>query len=135
MQQPMNERMEKALSRVRDMVDTNTMVGTPIHTPDGITLIPVSRLSFGLASGGGDKDAKESSVWSGIGAAVKVDPLGFVVIREGCVHMLNMTPPAVTPLERLLDTAPELMDKLESYVSKYSQKKKTGVKNTENRAY
>ncbi len=122
LQQPMSERMERAMSRIRDMVDTNTMVGTPIHTPEGITLIPVSRLSFGFASGGGDKSAKESSIWSGVGAAVKVEPLGFVVVRDGCVHMMNMTPPAITPLERLLDTAPELMDKLESYLNKYGKK-------------
>ena len=124
MQQSMSERMDKAMSRVRDMVDTNTMVGTPIHTPDGVTLIPVSRMSFGFASGGGDKNAKENCAWSGVGAAVKVEPMGFVMVKDGCAHLMNMQPPAQTPWERLLDTAPELMDKLESYADRHVQRRR-----------
>ncbi len=112
------------MNRVRDMVDTNAMVGTPIFSPDGITIVPISRISFGFASGGGDKSAKESCIWSGVGAAVRVEPMGFAVMKDGCVHMMNMTPPARSPIERLLDTAPQLLDKLESYIEKYSLRDK-----------
>ena len=50
----LTELMEASMSKIRDMVDSNTIIGEPIQTPDGVTLIPVSRLSFGLGCGGGD---------------------------------------------------------------------------------
>ena len=51
---PIGELMETTMSKIREMVDVNTIVGTPIKTDDGITLIPVSKVSFGFASGGSD---------------------------------------------------------------------------------
>ena len=70
--------MEGAMEKIRAMVDSNAVVGTPITTPDGVTLIPVSRLSFGFASGGNDKTTSPSKpgIWGGGGAAVKVEPVG-----------------------------------------------------------
>lgn len=122
-QKAIGERMDGALAQIRSMVDTNTMVGSPITTPDGITVIPVSRMSFGFASGAGDKNAKESCIWSGAGAAVKVDPVGFLVARDGHLHMMNIAPPATSTVDRVLDSIPEIMDRIEGYVDKHARKK------------
>lgn len=122
-QKAIGERMDGALAQIRSMVDANTMVGSPITTPDGITVIPVSRMSFGFASGAGDKNAKESCIWSGAGAAVKVDPVGFLVARDGHLHMMNITPPATSTADRVLDSIPEIMDRIEGYADKRARKK------------
>ena len=119
--QPIGELMAGAIEKIRDMVDANTMVGAPITTPDGVTVIPVSRMSFGLASGGSDKTEKNNGIWGGAGAAVRVVPIGFLVIKDGGVRMLNIAPPAVSPVTRAMDLVPEIMDKIEAYVDKYSK--------------
>ena len=86
-------------------------------------MIPVSRMSFGFASGAGDKNARESCIWSGAGAAVKVDPVGFLVAREGHLHMMNVAPPAASTADRVLDTLPEIMDRIEGYADKRARRK------------
>lgn len=115
--------MDAAMDKIHGMVDSNTVVGQPITTPDGVTLIPVSRVSFGFASGGSDKsqDAK-GGVWGGSGAAVKVDPVGFLLLREGTARMVAIEPPAFTTLDRVVDMVPEVMDRIEGYIDKYGKK-------------
>ena len=122
--QAVGDLMEGALDKIRTMVDSDTVIGTPITTPDGVTLIPVSRLSFGFASGGSDKTASSAKpgIWGGGGAAVKMEPMGFLVIKDGGVRMLNIQQPACTTADRLIDMAPEIMEKLESYIEKYGKK-------------
>jgi len=123
--QPIGELMASAIEQIRDMVDANTVVGEPITTPDGVTVIPVSRMSFGLASGGSDKTAKTDGIWGGAGAAVRVVPVGFLVIKDGGVRMLNIAPPAVSPITRAMDLIPEIMDKIEGYIDKYGKNSDT----------
>ena len=125
--QAVGDLMEGAMDKIRSMVDSNAVVGTPITTLDGVTLIPVSRLSFGFASGGSDKTASPSKpgVWGGSGAAVKVEPIGFVLNKEGTARMLCIQPPAFSTADRLLDMAPEIMEKLEGYIDKYANKSGT----------
>ena len=120
--QAIGELMETAMEKIRSMVDSNTVIGNPITTLDGVTLIPVSRLTFGFASGGSDKSTTQSGVWGGSGAAVKVEPVGFLLNKDGGARMLCIQPPAFTTADRLLDMAPELLEKLESYVAKYAKK-------------
>ena len=119
-----NELMEGAMEKIRSMVDSNTVVGTPIATQDGTTIIPVSRLSFGFASGGSDRQNSPSKpgLWGGGGAAVKVEPVGFLLGKDGGARMLSIQPPAFSPADRLIDMAPELLDKLEGYIDKYGKK-------------
>lgn len=123
-EQAVSDLMQTAMDKIRDMVDANAVVGSPITTLDGVTLIPVSRLSFGLASGGSDKTASTAKpgVWGGSGAAVKVEPVGFLLSREGGVRMLAIQPPAFSVGERLVDMAPELLEKLEECIDKYARK-------------
>lgn len=122
--QAMGELLEGALDKIRGMVDSNTVIGTPVTAPDGVTLIPVSRLSFGFASGGNDKTASPSKpgIWGGNGAAVKVEPVGFLLHKDGGTRMLCIQPPAFSAADRLIDMAPELLEKIEEYIDKYGKK-------------
>ena len=111
--------MEVSMQKMREMVDVDTVVGTPINTPDGITVIPVSRVSYAFASGGSDFRVKEKPGFGGgNGAGVKIDPIGFLIIKEGNVRMVSITPPASNTIDRVIEKAPELMDTVESFLKK-----------------
>ena len=85
-QHPLTDLMGTAMEKIRTMVDANTIIGTPIQTGD-VTLIPVSRLSFGIASGGSDfttknqKPEADNSFGGGSGASAKLEPVAFLIIR------------------------------------------------------
>jgi len=121
---PIGELMENTMSKIREMVDVNTVVGSPITTPDGITLIPVSRVSFGFAAGGSDfqtKNGKENQAnpfGGGSGAGVKIDPVSFLVIRDGNVRVLGANTDAQTTVEKLIDAVPDIIDKVRETMSK-----------------
>lgn len=121
---PIGEMMDGAMDKIRGMVDSNTVVGEPIVTPDGVTLIPVSRVSFGFASGGNDGSAGggKSGVWAGSGAAVKVEPIGFLMISDTTVRMVGIQMPAITTADRIIDMVPEILDRIDGYVEKFSGK-------------
>lgn len=117
--------MEVTMSKIRDMVDVDTVVGTPITTPDGITVIPVSRVSYAFASGGSDFRVKEKPGFGGgNGAGVKIDPIGFLIIKDGNVRMVGITPPANNSIDRVIEKAPELMDTVQSFLKKRTQEEK-----------
>ena len=111
--------MDVTMRRMREMVDVNSVVGTPITTPDGITIIPVSRVSYAFAGGGSDFRVKEKPGFGGgNGAGVKIDPIGFLVVKDGNVRMVSITPPASNTIDRVIEKAPELMDTVESFLKK-----------------
>lgn len=100
-------------------MDVNTIVGTPITTPDGITLIPVSKVSFGFGSGGSDFPVKDKSGFGGgNGAGIKIEPVGFLTIKDGNVRMINITPPADTTIDRAIELIPDVIDKVEAFIEK-----------------
>ena len=119
---PIGDLTEVTLSKIKEMVDVNTVVGTPITTPDGITLIPVSRVSLGFANAGSDLKSRESAVGGGNGAGIKIEPVGFLCIQDGGVRMINIGSPASTSLDRLIEIAPEMIDKGEQLYKKYKNK-------------
>ena len=111
--------MDITMRKIHEMVDVNTVVGTPINTPDGITIIPVSRVSYAFASGGSDFRVKDKPGFGGgNGAGVKIDPIGFLVIKEGNIRMVSITPPASSTIDRVIEKAPELMDTIEGFLKK-----------------
>ena len=113
--------METTMTKIRDMVDVNTVVGAPITTPDGITVIPVSRISYAFATGGSDFRVKEKPAFGGgNGAGVKIEPIGFLVVKDGNIRMVSITPPANNTIDRVIEKAPELMDTVESFLKKRS---------------
>ena len=116
--------MDSTLSKLREMVDVDTVVGSPISTPDGITIIPVSKVSYAFASGGSDFPVKEKTGFGGgNGAGVKIEPIGFLVVKEGSIRMINITPPAANTVDRVLEKAPELIDMIEDFISKKQEEK------------
>ena len=72
-----SELMETTMTKIREMVDSNSVIGEPITTPDGVTLIPVSRVSLGFGSGGGTYGQTSERFGGGGGAGVKIDPVAF----------------------------------------------------------
>lgn len=104
-----NEAMSMTMEKLREMVDVNTVVGNPITTPDGTTLIPVSKVTFGFASGG--TDGNNIRFGAGSGAGVTISPQAFVVISQGNVRMLYVDPPANTTLDKAVDMIPGIVDK------------------------
>ncbi len=122
---PVSELMRSTIEKVRELADTNTIVGQPIHTPDGVTLIPISRISFGVGSGGGDygKSMKGENFGGGGGAGVKIDPVAFLVIKDGVTRVLPVAVPPASTLDRIVDMAPDLMDKAEKFLDKKKAEK------------
>ena len=82
--------MGVSVEKIRELVDANTVVGTPIAMPDGVTLIPVSKVSYGFASGGSDLPSKSTAglFGGGAGAGINITPVAFISIREGQVNIL-----------------------------------------------
>ena len=108
--------MHDTMSKIKEMVDVNTVVGNPITTPDGTTLIPVSKVTFGVASGGTDAEGTSNApvrFGAGSGAGVSIVPISFVVIQNGNVRMLYVDPAnGNTTLDKALDMLPGLIDKV-----------------------
>lgn len=107
------------------MVETNTVIGAPISTPDGMTSIPVSRVTFGFVSGGSDStdSPAKPTVWGGSGAGVKVEPIGFLMLREGNARLVSIQPPASGAADRMLDILPDILDRIEKYAEKHPGRK------------
>ena len=114
----LSEVMSESMAKIREMVDANTIVGQPITTPDGVTLIPISKVSFGFGSGGGDYGTKPAEKFGGAGAAgVKIDPVSFLVIKDGTVRVLPVAVPPASPVDRIVDMVPDVVDKVEKFIN------------------
>lgn len=127
MNHPINEVLQTTMSKIKEMVDANTVVGQPIVTQDGVTLIPVSRLSFGFATGGSDFGKTQNvpkNFGGGAGAGVNVIPVAFIIIKDGSVRMLPVAPPAHDAVGRAVEMVPEMFDKITDYIDKKSAEKK-----------
>lgn len=128
---PLSNLIQTTLDSIRTMADANTIVGAPIQA-DGITLIPVSRLSFGVAGGGTEFSTKKQQMGGdngfggGSGASAKLEPVAFLVIREGGVKLLPVAPPPATTVDRVIETVPEVVDKVTDFLSRQQEKKEQG---------
>lgn len=125
---PIDSLMTTTLAKLKEMVDVDVIVGKPIETPDGTTLIPVSRLSMGFGSGGSDfagKNHKDNTPYhfgGGSGAGVKVDPVAFLIIKDGSVRLLPIGIPAISPAGRAVEMVPQLIDKVTDYLDRQKDK-------------
>ena len=126
MSHPIGEVMSTTMQKIREMIDLNTIIGDSITTPDGVTLIPVSKVSFGFASGGSDFSGKKAeddkNFGGGAGAGVKITPVAFVVVKEGSVRIMSIDPPAGSSVDRLVDALPDLVEKISDIVDKKKDK-------------
>lgn len=127
-QHPLNDLMSVAADKLRAMADSNTVVGEPIHAGD-VTLIPVSRLSFGIATGGTEFSTKkqtpggDNAFGGGSGASGKVDPVAFLIVRGDSIKLLPVMPPPATTLDRVIETMPEVVDKVTEFIDKQQAKR------------
>ena len=121
---PLNDLMNSTMEKVSQMVDTNTIVGEPISTPDGVTLIPISKVTFGFGSGGGDygKSQPKENFGGGSGAGVKIDPVAFLVIKDGTTRVLPVAVPPVGTVDRIVEMVPDVLDRVEKYFDKKKEK-------------
>ena len=125
---PINEVLQTTMGKIREMVDANTVVGQPIVTQEGVTLIPVSRISFGFATGGSDFGKAQNTTKNfggGAGAGVNVVPVGFLIVKDGNVRLLPVAPPAADTAGRVVEMVPEMFDKVTDYIDKKTAEKKS----------
>ena len=125
MSQKLPNMLESTIQKIREMLDVNTVVGTPITTPDGVTIIPVSKISVGFGGGGSDfaKKTGAEPFGGGVGGGVKVSPVCFLVVKDGNVRMLSVPTPANTTTERIVEMIPDTLDKITAYLDSRKEEK------------
>lgn len=116
-----NDLLGTSVDKIKQMVDVNTVIGDPITAPDGTTVIPVSRVSYGFASGGSDLPSKampEKGLFAGgSGAGITISPIAFLVIANGNVRILQIEP-YLSSVDRIVATAPDVVDRIASLFKK-----------------
>ena len=115
---PIENIMTTTMENIRDMVDVNTVVGDPVTAAEGATIIPISRVSFGFAAGGGEYGAKPelsaTPFAGGTGAGVTVQPMGFLTITGNQVHLTPVQYAA--PIDRVIDMIPALVKDAKAFL-------------------
>ena len=118
---PIQGLMNVTMDKIRQMADSNTIIGKPIKTDDGTTILPVSRISFGFASAGTDFDGQNAAnkdlFGGGSGAGVNIQPVAFLVVKDGCVRTIQLSDGSNT-IDRALTMLPELVDKVSALLKK-----------------
>ncbi len=131
---PINEVLQTTMEKIHEIVDANTVVGQPIVTQDGVTLIPVSRLSFGFATGGSDFGKTPNAAKNfggGAGAGVNVFPVAFLIVKDGSVRLLPVAPPPDDSVSRIVELVPEMFEKVTGYLDKKTAEKQAAEDRTE----
>ncbi len=117
-----------SMDKIKEMVDVDTVVGTPIHTVDGVTLIPVSKVTYGFAGGGSDLPSKTSSglFGGGAGAGITVTPIAFICIVDGKVTMMPMLSKPDT-VDTLVGKIPEVVDTIAEWINRRKKEKENAA--------
>lgn len=121
--------LDNTIAKIRDMVDVNAVVGEAITTADGVTIIPISKVSVGFGGGGSDYVSKhvnqhENPFGGGVCAGIKVTPTAFLVIKDGTVRVLPVAEPANTTADRLVEMIPDTLDKIATFIDSRTINKK-----------
>lgn len=129
MQTPIEGLMNESLGNLKQMIDVNTIVGECIQTPDGTTIIPVSRVSFGFGAGGSEFSAKPLSekndkalFGGGCGGGVSLKPVAFLAIKNDTVRLLPVSE-TTSPTDKIVDMIPELLSKFNHFIKDLKAKK------------
>lgn len=128
MNHPLSEMMTETMKKIREMVDVNSVIGTPITAGD-VTVIPVTRVSVGYGGGGTDYATKnypanrDNAFGGGAGAGVNITPIAFLIVRGESVRLLPVAEPATSSVDRLIEMIPDLIDKAESLLDAKKEKK------------
>ncbi|MCI8699803.1 MAG: sporulation protein YtfJ [Clostridia bacterium] len=134
---PIEGLMLTAMSSIRDMIDVNTIVGEPIEAIEGLLIIPISKVSFGFASGGSEFKEETISEYTkreqeeeiqyklpfggGAGAGVSINPVAFLVVQNENVRLIPVE--HTSYIDRLLDYVPDLIEKATKFINKGDEKK------------
>lgn len=129
MSQKLPNMLESTIQKIKEMVDVNSVIGAPITTPDGVTIIPVSKVSVGFGGGGSDFTTKSSRpgednpFGGGAGGGVKVTPICFLIVKDGAVRMMPVAEPASTTADRIVEMVPDTLDKISAFIDSRTEKK------------
>ncbi len=123
--------MTTAMESIKEMVDVNTIVGDAVQSPDGTVIIPISRVAFGFAAGGGEykqacssedeteesSDKKERFPFAGgSGAGVSINPVAFMVVGNGQIRLLPVN--INSSVDKILDIIPDVLNRMEETIKK-----------------
>lgn len=128
-QHPIGDLMTTTMQKIREIADVNTIIGQPIEA-DGVTIIPISRLTVGFASGGSDFASKnqkpdgDNSFGGGSGAGMSLAPVAFLIVKEGTVRLLPVAPHPGSAVDRVVDMVPDVLDKVTGIIEKQTEKDK-----------
>ena len=119
MEKSANGILKTTIEKVRDLVDVSTIIGEPINLPDGLTIIPVSKVTYGFASGGSDFPSKNNvELFGGAGGAgITINPVAFLVCNKGEVSIKHITA-SDNAAERAVNLIPEMFDKVTNFVER-----------------
>ena len=113
--------LDNTIAKIREMVDVNSVIGNPITTPDGVTIIPVSKVSVGFGGGGSDYTKNQEAFGGGAGGGVKVTPICFLIVKDGNVRMMPVAAPASTTADRIVEMVPDTLDKIAAFIDSRTQ--------------
>jgi sporulation protein YtfJ len=127
---PIENLMRSTMESIRDMIDVNTIVGDPVSTVDGTTIIPISRVCVGFASGGSEFNNASCSdsdnkypFGGGSGAGVTVKPVAFLVIKKDSIRLLSVD--QQNTYDKIVDTVPQVIDIIKGMFKEKSDKPST----------
>ena len=122
---PIDNMMDTTMQKIKEMVDVNTIIGEPINSLDGTTIIPVSKVAYGFASGGSEfsnkKDGDKNLFGGGSGAGVTISPVAFLAVSNGEIKVLHVEP-CNTASERIIQMIPSAVDKIGDIFKKKKNK-------------
>ena len=124
MSQKLPNMLESTIAKIREMVDANTVIGTPITTPDGVTILPVSKVKIGYAGGGSDFATKnypanrDNAFGGGSGAGITMTPVAFLIIKGESVRLLPIAEPPSGAVDRLVEMLPDLIEQISALTKK-----------------
>lgn len=111
--------LSTTIEKVRDLVDVSTIIGEPINLPDGLTIIPISKVTYGFASGGSDFPSKNNvELFGGAGGAgITINPVAFLVVKDGEVTIKHIVSND-NAIERAVSMVPDMFDKITNLANK-----------------
>ena len=123
MSQTLPNMLENTIAKIKEMIDVNSVIGNPITTPDGVTIIPVSKVSVGFGGGGSDyaKSGKDA-FGGGAGGGMNVTPICFLIVQNGNVRMMPVPVAANTTADRIVEMVPDTLDKIASFIDSKTNK-------------
>ncbi|WP_418548137.1 GerW family sporulation protein [Ruminococcus bromii] len=120
MEHPIGNLMNTTMEKIKEMIDVNTIIGDPITSPDGTLIIPVSKVSYGFASGGSDLPTKKENkdcFGGGSGAGVTIQPVAFLTVYQGDVRLVSVDREEGTA-DKLVNMIPDVLKKVKGVFKK-----------------